>query len=172
MNIFVLDIDIKNCARYHCDRHVAKMLLEGVQILCTVCDKFGIKAPYRATHYKHPCVLWAGESIQNWHWLKKLVTALNEEYKYRYRKRVDHKSFTIVTRLLEPNLPNLGLTEFCQVMPQEFRILGDPVRAYRDYYIYSKKTIAKWTRRRDPRWFKRCAKLTTNRKLNVKNGCH
>lgn len=155
MNIFVLDVDIKNCAKYHCDKHVVKMLLEGAQILCTVCSKSGIKVPYRATHHKHPCVLWAGKSIQNWRWLKRLVIALNEEYKYRYYKSVDHKSFTVVNKLLEPKLPNLGLTEFCQVMPQELRILICPVRAYRDYYIYSKNTIATWTRRRIPRWFKK-----------------
>jgi hypothetical protein len=153
MNIFVLDPDIKNCAKYHCDRHVIKMLLEGSQILCTVCSKCGIETPYKATHHKHPCVLWAGESIQNWRWLKKLVMALNKEYKYRYYKNVDHKSFVVVTKLLEPKLPNSGLTEFYQVMPQEFRIVGDSVAAYRHYYSNHKKRMAKWTRRRTPRWF-------------------
>jgi len=154
MNIFVLDANIKNCAKYHCDKHVVKMLLEAVQILCTVCSKAGIKVPYKATHHEHPCVLWAGKSIQNWHWLKKLVIALNEEYKYRYYKNVDHKSFTVVIKLLEPKLPNLGLTEFCQTMPKEFRILGYPIRAYRYYYISVKHGIAKWTRRKVPGWFK------------------
>ncbi len=153
MNIFVLDTDIKKCAKYHCDRHVIKMLLEGVQILCTVCSKTGIEVPYRATHHQHPCVLWAGESIQNWRWLKKLVLALNTEYKYRYRKKNDHKSFTVAAALSEPKLANLGLTEFSQVMPQEFHVSGDPVTAYRWYYVADKKTIAKWTRRRVPRWF-------------------
>jgi len=153
MNIFLLDTDIKKCAKYHCDKHVIKMLLEGVQILCTVCSRNGIKVPYRATHHQHPCVLWAGESIQNWRWLKRLVIALNEEYKYRYHKKINHKSFTVATGLLEPRLANIGLTEFYQAMPQEFHVLGDPVTAYRRYYICSKKSIAKWTNRRVPRWF-------------------
>lgn len=153
MNIFVLDSNIIKCAKYHCDRHVIKMLLEGSQILCTVCHIHNIEAPYRATHHKHPCVLWASKSIQNWRWLKKLVIALNREYKYRYRKNVDHKSFIVVTKLLEPKLPNIGLTDFCQVMPQNFHIAGDPVAAYRQYYIHNKKSIAKWTKRKTPEWF-------------------
>jgi hypothetical protein len=135
------------------------MLLEGTQILCTVCSKAGIKVPYKATHHKHPCVLWAGDSIQNWRWLKKLVIALNEEYKYRYCKNMDHKSFIVVNKLFEPKLPNLGLTEFYQAMPKEFRISGCPIQAYRYYYIFTKYKFAKWTRRRVPKWFK-------NMKLN------
>ena len=35
MNIFVLDQDIRRCAQGHCDRHVSKMVLESVQMLCT-----------------------------------------------------------------------------------------------------------------------------------------
>jgi hypothetical protein len=154
MNIFVLDSNIKKCARYYCDKHVVKMLLEGAQILCTVCSKCGLKVPYRATHHHHPSVLWANESIQNWRWLKKLVTALNAEYKYRYKKKIDHKSYKIVLKLCEPKLPNKTLTEFSQVMPEEFRILGDPITAYRNYYRVGKKSIAKWTRRKTPSWFK------------------
>jgi len=28
MNIFFLDTDTKQCAKYHCDKHVVKMILE------------------------------------------------------------------------------------------------------------------------------------------------
>jgi len=31
LNIFYLDCDIKKCAQYHCDKHVAKMILEYAQ---------------------------------------------------------------------------------------------------------------------------------------------
>jgi hypothetical protein len=33
MNIFVLDSDPCTCARYHCDKHVVKMILESTQLL-------------------------------------------------------------------------------------------------------------------------------------------
>jgi hypothetical protein len=36
MNIFVLDLDPRRCARYHCDFHVGKMITETAQILSTV----------------------------------------------------------------------------------------------------------------------------------------
>ena len=35
MNIFVLDRDPEVAARYHCDKHVCKMILEAGQMLCT-----------------------------------------------------------------------------------------------------------------------------------------
>ena len=50
MNIFVLDRDIRRCARSHCDRHVSKMTLESVQMLCTALTLKGFDAPYRPTH--------------------------------------------------------------------------------------------------------------------------
>lgn len=57
MNIFYLDDDIETCARYHCDKHVIKMILESAQILCTVLWINQIPAPYRSTHKHHPCVI-------------------------------------------------------------------------------------------------------------------
>lgn len=154
MNIFILDNNIKKCARYHCDKHVVKMILEYTQILCTVCNENEIKTPYRSTHKKHPCVLWAGASVQNWLWLKSLTTALNAEYKYRYKKDQDHASYKIASSLPTPALPNLGITAHPQTMPEEFRIPQCPVLAYRQYYIARKRYFANWTRRHKPVWFK------------------
>ena len=34
MNIFFLDYDVVKCAKYHCDKHVVKMILETAQLLC------------------------------------------------------------------------------------------------------------------------------------------
>ena len=83
MNIFVLDKDIKKCAQYHCDRHVIKMILESSQMLSTACRMNGVHDGYKATHISHPCSIWVRESLDNWFWLRDLVTELNEEYKYR-----------------------------------------------------------------------------------------
>ena len=35
MNFFDLDDDDEACAEAHCDKHVVKMILESVQLLCT-----------------------------------------------------------------------------------------------------------------------------------------
>lgn len=69
MNIFVLDEDIEKCARYHCDQHVIKMILESAQMLCTALNKKGHSTPYRSTHSNHPCVLWVEQSHDNFCWL-------------------------------------------------------------------------------------------------------
>ncbi len=67
----------------HCDQHLIKMILESTQILSTVLHLNDIKTLYKPSHQKHPCVIWTGQSLQNWLWLRKLTCALNEEYKYR-----------------------------------------------------------------------------------------
>jgi hypothetical protein len=153
MNIFVLDTDIQKCAQYHADQHVVKMVLESAQMLGAVLNQHGIKTPYRSTHVNHPCTMWAGESLSNWRWLRKLALALNGEYRYRYEKDVDHKSAGVILELPEPPIDDIGLTEFAQAMPEKFRIPGDTVQAYRNFYRGDKIRFAKWTKREVPDWF-------------------
>jgi hypothetical protein len=153
MNIFVLDRDIETCARYHADQHVVKMILESAQMLCTVLNEHGIPAPYRPTHRRHPCTLWAGASLANWRWLRALGLHLNEEYKYRYQKGRDHKSALVMRKLPLPPLPERGLTPFAQAMPEQYKVPGDAVQAYRNFYVGEKSAFATWTRREVPDWF-------------------
>jgi hypothetical protein len=152
MNIFYLDDNIKTCARYHCDKHVVKMILESAQILCTVLWINNIPAPYRPTHKSHPCVLWTNQSLANWYWLKELNSALNEEYKYRFNRHKNHKSYDVVVTLGTPPLPDIGLTEIRQVLPQDYKN-ENPIQAYRDYFIARKSHLAQWTKRDVPLWF-------------------
>ena len=35
MNIFFLDTDTKQCAKYHCDKHVVKMILSIANVINT-----------------------------------------------------------------------------------------------------------------------------------------
>lgn len=153
MNIFVLDEDIQLCAQYHCDQHVVKMILESVQMLCTVLNKQGYQTPYKSTHIKHPCVLWLEESFDNFIWLKSLALALNEEYKFRYHKQQDHKSITVLAKIAAYSYPSKGLTPFKQAMPAQYKTLNDPIKAYRNFYMGDKAKFAKWTRRSPPHWF-------------------
>ncbi len=152
MNIFVLDIDIKKCAKFHCDQHVVKMILESVQIMCTALNKKGFTTPYKSTHIKHPCVLWTEKSYDNFLWLSKLALALNEEFKYRYNKTSSHRSIDVLLEVHQKEFESLGLTEFVQAMPDEYKVPGDAVSAYRNYYLGEKMKFAKWTRRRPPSW--------------------
>jgi hypothetical protein len=154
MNIFILDLDTDRCARFHTDRHVVKMVLETAQILCTVLDSCGIEAPYRPTHQRHPCVLWAGESLSNWVWLRRLGMSLDREYRYRFNRSTSHASGSVIRALRRPPLEDRGFTGFAQAMPPELRIPGDPVSAYRRYYALEKTSAARWTRRRIPPWLR------------------
>jgi hypothetical protein len=157
MNIFVLDTDIERCARYHCDAHVSKMILESVQILCTALNQRGFSAPYRSTHIHHPCVRWAGQSFDNFRWLARLARALNSEYRYRYARSRDHASIAVLDRLEGFRFESAGITEFAQAMPDQYKVPGDAVSAYRAFYLGEKLAFARWTRRRPPRWWIRDA---------------
>lgn len=153
MNIFALDKDPKLAARYHVDRHVIKMILESAQILCTVNTMYGLPVPYRSTHVNHPCVKWAAKSAQNWLWLYRLAHYLNLEYKYRYGKCVNHKSWDVIESLDVPRIPQVEMTPFYQAMPEEYKT-SDPIKAYRAYYKYGKVHLHMWTKRKEPYWLK------------------
>ena len=152
MNIFLLDKNPKKCAKYHCDQHVVKMILESAQILCTVLHQTGRLAPYKAAFAKHPCTLWATRSLSNWRFLRNLAAALNEEYQFRYKPK-DHKSFTVIRDLPEPAIPDLGLTDFALAMPDKYKT-NDAVESYRLFYVGEKLRFATWKKREVPKWVK------------------
>ena len=152
VNIFVLDTDIERCARYHCDQHVVKMILESVQLMCTALNKKGFSTPYKSTHSQHPCVLWVEQSWQNLCWLGDLTRALNAEYRYRFDKTIDHKSLAVLDAISAHRFEDHGLTEFAQAMPDAYKVAGDPVTAYRRFYLGEKMHFARWTTRPAPGW--------------------
>ncbi len=152
MNIFVLDQHPVKAASMQCDKHVVKMVLETAQILSTVARNNGIDHGYRPTHAKHPCTIWAGESLANWEWLVQHGLGLAIEYTARYGK--EHKSAEIIRNFINlvPDLPDIGLTPFAQAMPDEYKC-EDAVEAYRQYYLNEKKDIAEWSCNNAPMWF-------------------
>ena len=152
MNIFFLDHNLTLCAQSHCDQHVVKMILESAQILCTVLHQQGMEAPYRPTHQNHPCVLWAGKSLDNWLWLKNLISELNKEYQYRFMHDEPHRSAQVVSLLSLPPIPSVGVTERPQVVPEQYKVPGDPVIAYRRFYLGEKRRLLTYTRRTPQKW--------------------
>ncbi len=156
MNIFILHEDQLQCAEYHCDKHVVKMLLETCQMLSTVCHEHGMTTTYKPVHKKHPCTKWAGRSLSNWKWLLQLGFCLHSEYVWRYEPKIEHKCYKILQELEEepPDLIDFGLTEFAQAMPDQYKN-KDVVKAYRNYYMHEKAAFATWKHpSKKPRWFK------------------
>lgn len=153
MNIFVLDRDIDRAARYHSDVHIVKMPLEAAQILCTALHIHGLPAPYRPTHARHPCVLWAAESLAHWQWLRRFGRALVREYGYRFGRI--HGCAAVIDGLPKaPPLPDTGWRDPPQALPNAYK-RDDVVAAYRAYYrgekaLFPGKGPARWTRRRMP----------------------
>ena len=152
MNIFVLSKNVKKCASYHCDQHVVKMVLESAQMLSTVCNLSGRKTEYKPAFRNHPCTKWVHRSLSNWLWLRSLARELNNEFVNRYSHTDSHKSWTVISKLEEPKIDDVGLTPFVQAMPKKYRIEGDAVSAYRKYYL-NEKRFAKW-KLKNPYWWK------------------
>ena len=155
MNIFVLDEDPNLCAQYHCDKHVVKMILESAQMICTTHHlhpnpNLSYTIPYKPTHINHPCNRWMRDSLANYLWLFKLTEALNREYRYRYNKDVDHKSWTAIKDMPLPNVSNVGLTRWARAMPIECKIDKDVIASYHKYYRTNKQHILKFTNRSTP----------------------
>ena len=148
MNLFYLDCDIDQSVRYHCDKHVVKMCLETAQLLCTALRRYGLFAPYKATHVKHPTTLWTGDSIRHYEWLRLFGLALCKEYTWRYCK--EHASESVIRSLpTAPPFPDEGWREPPQAMPDEFKG-PDCVAAYRKFYTVKKRPFATWTKRPVP----------------------
>lgn len=152
MNIFYLDTDPAIASKYHLDKHVVKMPLETAQILCTVHWLQNNEAPYRPTHKKHPCTIWVSQSITNYDWVCKLGLELCKEYTFRYGKV--HKCEAIIQWCIEnkPNLSNEPTQDFALAMPEEFKVHGDVVQSYRNYYKYGKQHLHNWSKREKPNW--------------------
>lgn len=155
MNVFAVDPDPVEAARALCDRHVPRMALESAQIACTVARSHGLPAPYKATHPRHPCVLWAGAAAGNLRWLVEHGLALCDEYRHRFGR--EHASESVL-RWAAAALPSLplppGRTPFAQVMPDPYRG-DDSVEAYRRFYRGEKARFARWTHgRAPPEWWR------------------
>ena len=153
MNIFVLSEDPIEAAQMQCDQHVVKMTLETAQMLCTPFPKGA--APYKQTHYNHPCNVWVRESKANFIWLCDHGDALAEEYTYRYEK--EHKSASVIRwcreHVGEVSFPKVELTPFAIAMDDSYK-LGNVVASYRNFYSKSKNRFAKWKKnRKAPDWF-------------------
>lgn len=154
MNIFYLDNDYKYIPPMMIDAHVSKMILETAQLLCSCHDN----APYKKTHYNHPCAKWVRQSKTNYIWLCNLGLAIGEEFEYRRGKT--HKSIEVIKWCLDhiPNIPDGTFSQPPQAMPDTYKD-KDAVKAYRNYYRYEKtkdkngKRMDKWTKRNAPNWW-------------------
>jgi hypothetical protein len=182
MNIFAIESSPIDCAKSMVDKHVVKMILETAQLLSTahrildgqmvegkkmVAGSLPVrwrkfkkwKLPderedilYSATHINHPSAVWCRLSNNNYNWLYAHFLALLDEYTFRYGKV--HKCASLVDALRSPphNIAVGYLTPVTPAMPEEYKVSGNTVESYRNYYRVAKARMHKWTKREPPAW--------------------
>ena len=155
MNIFVLDENPVVAAKYACDNHCVKMILESAQMLCSAYPEG--TAPYKRSYYNHPCTRWSRASTENYDWLVEHAYALCEEYTRRYGNKV-HKSQQVIEwcdkNRSDLELPIGMLTEHPMCMPDYCKTDSNVVESYRNYYINEKSHIAHWKKLDNvPHWY-------------------
>lgn len=178
MNIFYLSNKPKLCAKYHVDKHCVKMILEYAQLLSTahrVLDgtqtievvnnrkrkRWTLDNPlldsvlYKATHVNHPSAVWVRQSSENYMWLAQLLWDLSDEYTYRYGKVHKCMNSGLIQYLFDSipkNIPRKQFTEPTPAMPDEYKVAGDSIRSYHNYYNGAKTHMFKWKLREQPEW--------------------
>jgi hypothetical protein len=144
MNIFYLDRDPVIAASHMYDKHKVKMILESAQMLCTAHRYYGNEdVPYKTAHLNHPSSIWCRENSRQYYWLFDHMLALGKEYTNRY-KRI-HLSITKCFPYLQYTPVGMPLggpfNEPPQCMPDEYKVPGDSLSAYWNYYEQDKVKI-------------------------------
>lgn len=182
MNIFVLDEDPHQAAKYHCNTHVVKMIIESAQMLSTAHrlldghqiivnrgrpwgrtrntkrwvfrnDNFKNRTFYQVAHVHHPCTVWTAASCDNYDWHYELFSGLCSEYRVRYPNG-SHRTVRRIADKLRPFPKNIpyGPRTAFPLAMPDKYKTDDPVESYRNFYIGEKMGFAKWTTRSMPYW--------------------
>ena len=176
MNIFYLSEDPVQCAKWHCDKHVTKMIIEYAQLLSTahrVLDGEHVKVIsnsgkrmvsnwkldgssdnvfYKVAHVSHPSNIWVRQSGHHYSYLWRLWHNLCLEYTERYDKtHMTWKKLRSYISILPQNIQDAGFKEPPQCMPDECKEIS-AVKAYRKFYKAHKREFATW-KTQVPSWF-------------------
>lgn len=133
MNLFLLDGKSENAAKYHCDKHCVKMILETCQMLYTAwwCNSSletiewsnSELIPYKKTHENHPTSIWIRSHHTNYEWTIEFGLNLCREYERRYNKI--HKCKQHLDRLKNMGFPVIK-TELRKVDKRKIATEGCP----------------------------------------------
>ena len=182
MNIFVLDEDPVQAARYLDDVRLPKMCVESAQMMAASLRRHGatdeqmpltkpkwinaldgtdtmwfVQTPYLGGYKHHPCTVWAGDSRANFVWLALHAIEQCKEYTRRFGK--EHACYGPINHMARmwktAKFEENYMTPFAQAMPDEYKDDDDVVKAYRSYYKskeYSKGGV-KYIRADVPTWW-------------------
>ena len=160
MNIFVLDFCPDRSAKFLCDAHVVKMILESAQLLSTHDELHGRIRKFRMTHCSHPCRK-ALENPVNFRWLCSHLRALLEEYSFRFGKIHAVRDLFLeywnhCENVYLPEEESLLTLPRCmpECLSSDLPGFAGTVKSYRDYYVFKMKTLPRfhYTGRAFPEW--------------------
>jgi hypothetical protein len=112
MNLFILSLIQREIAQFMMDKHVSKILLEAVQMLCSakrILDPEDTEVNdriYKLAHKNHPVTIWCRKSRANYLWALDLVEELHNEWRFRYGHPDTkiHKAY-LTAIILRDNIP-------------------------------------------------------------------
>ena len=80
----------------------------------------------------------------------------NRNSRRNYRLTQQHACTKLIGHLanVPNNIRHTGQTVVPQCMPDEYKVAGDTIAAYKNFYCGSKSRFAKWTKRDVPNWYK------------------
>ena len=185
MNIFYLHEDPIQNAKWHIDKHIVKMPIEYAQLMSTAHrlldgDMYWDRTAnnrrikrwrlnderenilYKASHINHPSAIWVRESKTNYFKMYQLYMATLAEFTNRYGKIHGASKPSIALMRAPNNIPLTKETEIPQAMPEYCKVKGNPIKAYRKYYINEKKRFATWKNKEIPQWFKMTSAQSQN----------
>jgi hypothetical protein len=186
MNIFFLHPNARRCARWHCNKHVVKMILETTQLLYTahwvlemeenrlpsfkdapLQKSSGIRGYLSIHNPKHPSAIWTRASKEHYEWLCSLGMELCKEFTFRFKKTHSCKEHLVwLTANIPRTLVSNGWKDPPCAMPTEYRISKNVVSCYRLYYVKGKSTLLQYTLRSPPHWLD-TANSTTKQSVSI-----
>ena len=179
MNIFYLSTDPKECAKWHNDKHVVKMIIEYAQLMSTAHRMLDGELWYdktsngrriarwkhpikdmddglmKASHVNHPSAVWVRQSYNNYMWLYYLWRELLKEYTYRYGKHHACEKYAVFLQDFPKNIPAKDKTPPPPAMKAfpECIVPHDSITSYRNYYMVAKRSFNNWSKREVPHWY-------------------
>ena len=84
-----------------------------------------------------------------------LLRCLCADYTYRYGKvhKVEREGLLGVLQAVPKYIAQGDFTEPTPAMPDEYKVSGNSIRSYINYYVGAKKHLASWKKRQTPEWF-------------------
>jgi hypothetical protein len=109
---------------------------------------------YKATHRNHPSAVWCRASSENYKWLAEMLVALCKEYSHRYGKvmKIEREGLLDTLQQLPNGIKHGPFTQPTQAMPDEYKVVGNSIQAYQNYYKHGKKHLHFWKNRPTPPW--------------------